>query len=86
MIISNTLQDIATLLLEHPVDQREDLLFEELDRATMYYHACWAILDEERPTSFLIEGIGEHATGPDQLAWSILYDRFITDYGILLDN
>ena len=85
MIINNTLQDIATLLLEHSVEHREELLFEELDRATMYYHACWAILDEERPTSFFIDGIGQHATGPDNLAWSILYDRFMLEYGILLD-
>jgi hypothetical protein len=83
---NNTLQDIANLLLEHSVEHREDLLLEELDRATIYYHNCWEIINEVRPTSFMVEGIGDYATGPDSLAWAILYERFMAEFGILLDN
>lgn len=85
MIISNTLQDIATLLLEHSVELREELLFEELERATIYTHNCWEILNEERPSDFLIEELGEYPKTPAQLAWWILYERFSIEYGILLE-
>jgi hypothetical protein len=86
MIINNTLQDIATLLLEHPVNQREDLLFEELERAVIYTSNCWDIINEYRPSDFYDDEIGEFFATPEQLAWKILHDRFMTDYGILLDN
>jgi len=83
---NNTLQDIANLLLEHSVEHREDLLIEELNRVTIYRSNCWDIINELRPSSFYCSRIGEANTSPEALAWSILYDRFLNEYGILLDN
>jgi hypothetical protein len=85
MIITNTLQDIATLLLEHPVNTREHLLFEELERAVIYTSNCWDIINDDRPSDFYDEEMGEFLNTPEQLAWKILYDRFMNDYGILLE-
>jgi len=83
---NNTLQDIANLLLEHPVEQREDLLHEELDRVTIYRYNCWEILNEIQPQHFELEGLGTTATTPEQLTWWCLYERFMNEFGILLDN
>lgn len=81
---NNTLQDIASLLLEHSIDQREQLLFEELDRVTIYRSNCWEILAEIQPTDFACNMSGGWHKTPEHLVWSLLHDRFITDYGILL--
>jgi hypothetical protein len=78
------LEDIANLLLEHEQEQREDLLFEELDRACIYRSNCWDIINEVRPVDFYNDTTGEHATSPEQLAWSILYERFLNDYSTLI--
>jgi hypothetical protein len=85
MIIYDTLNEIAELLLKHSIDVREDLLFEELNRATIYSANCWDIINEVRPRNFFCPLLGEANTTPEQLAWSILYERFIDDYGILLE-
>ena len=78
------LEDIATLLLEHEQEQREDILFEELDRACIYTYACWDIIGEECPADFFIDDLGEYAQNPAQLAYSILYARFMNDYSNLI--
>ena len=82
--IREILEDIATLLLEHEQEQREDILFEELDRACIYTYACWDIIGEECPSDFFIDDLGEYAQNPAQLAYSILYARFMNDYSTLI--
>ena len=84
MIISNTLQDIATLLLAHSVELREQLLHEELDRVTIYRSHCWDILTELQPTNFDCPMTGGWARNPEQLVWGHLYELFYEQYGILL--
>jgi hypothetical protein len=78
------LEDIANLLLEHEQEQRETILFEELERLCIYRSNCWDIINEERPTDFFIEEIGKYAYKPEMLAWNILYNRFMTDYSTLI--
>jgi len=82
--IRELLEDIANLLLEHEQDQREDILFEELDRACIYTHNVWEILNEERPINFFNDATGEHCETPYQLAWVVLYEKFMEDYSTLI--
>lgn len=82
--IREILEDIATLLLEYEQEHREDIFFEELERACIYTYACWDIINEERPSSFFIDYLGEHATSPQQLAWYILHDKFMDEYSTLI--
>lgn len=79
------LEDIANLLLEHEQEQREEILFEELNRATIYRASCWDIINEARPVSFYCPLLGEANTTPEALAWSILYNQFLNDYSTLID-
>ena len=83
--IRELLEDIANLLLEFEQENREDILFEELNRATIYTSNCWDIINEARPFSFFNYTIGKHVTSPEQLAWAILYERFLNDYSTLID-
>jgi hypothetical protein len=82
--INLELQDIANLLLEHEQEQREQILFEELDRACIYRSNCWDIINEERPIDFYNDTTGENATTPEQLAWAILYEKFMDEYSTLI--
>lgn len=82
--IRELLEDIAELLLEHEQEQREDILFEELDRACIYTHNVWDILNEERPINFYNEETGEPCNNPYQLAWAILYAKFMDEYSTLI--
>lgn len=82
--IREILEDIANLLLEHEQEQREDILFEELDRACIYTTNCWDIIREERPSDFVMEYLGEYAKTPAQLAYSILYAKFMDEYSTLI--
>ena len=81
---NNILQDIAALLLEHSPEMREDILHEELDRVTIYRSNCWAILCEIQHSTFELADLGTTAKTPEELTWWLLYQRFITEYGILL--
>ena len=83
--IREILEDIANLLLEHDKEQREDILYEELNRVTIYRALCWDIINEVRPTDFYCPLLREANTTPQALAWSILYDRFINEYSTLID-
>jgi hypothetical protein len=82
--IKELVGDIAILLLEHEQEQREQILFEELDRACIYRSNCWDIINEERPFDFYNETTGENATTPEQLAWAILYEKFMDEYSTLI--
>lgn len=82
--IREILEDIATLLLEHEQEQRENILFEELDRACIYTHNVWEILNEERPINFFNEVTGEYCETPYQLAWVVLYEKFMNEYSTLI--
>lgn len=82
--IKELLEDIAGLLLEHEQEQRENILFEELERACIYRSNCWDIINEERPFDFYNETTGEHAQTPEQLAWAILYEKFMDEYSTLI--
>lgn len=82
--IRELLEDIAETLLEYQQEQREEILFEELDRACIYRSDCWDIINEERPFDFMMEQIGEHAKTPEQLAWAILYAKFMDEYSTLI--
>ena len=78
------LEDIANLLLEHEQEQREDILFQEIDRACIYTYACWDIIGEECPSDFYIDDLGEYAQNPAQLAYSILYAKFMEEYSTII--
>ena len=82
--INSVLQDVANLLLEHEQEQRETILFEELDRLIIYRSNCWDIINEERPIDFYNDTTGENATTPEQLAWAILYEKFMDEYSTLI--
>ena len=82
--IREMLEDIATLLLEHEQDQRETILFEELDRLCIYTYCCYAIIFEAQPPTFYNDETGEHAQTPEQLAYWILYDEFMMLYSKLI--
>ena len=82
--IREILEDIANLLLEYEQEQREQILFEELDRACIYTANCWDIINEERPVDFYNDETGEHHETPEQLAWAILYGKFMDEYSTLI--
>jgi hypothetical protein len=82
--IRELLEDIANLLLEHEQEQRETILFEQIENLCIYRSNCWDIINEERPVDFYNEDIGEHAQTPEQLAWSILYAKFMDEYSTLI--
>jgi hypothetical protein len=82
--IRELLEDIANLLLEHEQEQRETILFEELYRLGLYRYNCWDIINEARPVNFYNEEIGDYAQTPEQLAWAILYNRFMANYSTLI--
>ena len=82
--IREILEDIATTLLEFQQEEREDILFEELDRACIYAYPVWGILNEERPSHFFNDETGEHCETPYQLAYSILYTKFMDEYATLI--
>lgn len=82
--IRELLEDIANLLLEHEQEHREDILYEELDRACIYTHNVWEILNEERPINFYNEVTGDYCETPYQLAYSILYEKFMDEYATLI--
>lgn len=82
--IREILEDIANLLLEHEQEQREDILFEELYRLSIYRYNCWDIINEARPVNFYNEEIGEYSKTPEQLAWAILYAKFMEEYSTLI--
>lgn len=82
--IRELLEDIANLLLEHEQEQRETILFEELERATIYRASCYDIINEGRPTDFFIDEIGNFSYKPEMLAWNILYNRFMANYSTLI--
>lgn len=83
--IREILEDIAQTLLEFEQQDRGDILIEELNRLTIYTYNCWEIINEVRPSSFYCPLLGEANTTPEQLAWSILYDKFLNEYSTLID-
>jgi hypothetical protein len=83
--IRELLEDIANLLLEHEQEQREDILHQELDRATIYRSNCWDIINEVRPVDFYNNQTGDVNTTPEALAWLILYNQFLNEYSTLID-
>ena len=82
--IREMLEDIATLLLEHEQEQREEILFQELDRLCIYTYSCYAIIFEAQPPTFYNDDLGEYAQTPAQLAYWILYDEFMALYSNLI--
>lgn len=82
--IREMLEDIATLLLEHEQEQREEILFQELDRLCIYNYSCYAIIFEAQPSTFYNDDLGEYAQTPNQLAYWILYDEFMNLYSNLI--
>jgi len=83
--IRELLEDIANLLLHHEQENREDILYEELNRVLMYKANCWDIINEARPLNFYCPLLGEFNKTPEQLAWTILYNQFLNDYSTLID-
>jgi len=78
------LEDIANDLLNYEQAEREQILFESLDNACIYRSDCWDIINEERPVDFYNDEIGEHAQTPEQLAYWILYTKFMDEYSTLI--
>lgn len=60
----------------------EEVLIQEIDNALTYYFTQWDILNEARPSTFELEQLGELARSPLELAWDILYSKYMEFYGI----
>lgn len=60
----------------------EEVLIQEIDNALIYYYTQWDILNEARPSTFELEQLGELARSPQELAFDILYSRYMEFYGI----
>lgn len=74
--INRLTEEIATTLNSYSIEDREQILYEELDRAVIYYSTQNQIIYEHGPTSYFIGELGEYAKTPEELAWWILYTRF----------
>ena len=60
----------------------EEVLIQEIDNALIYYFTQWDILNEARPSTFELEQLGELARSPQELAFDILYSKYMEFYGI----
>lgn len=63
-------------------DHLEEVLFQEIDSALTYYFTQWDILNEARPSTFELDLLGELSRSPLELAWDILYTKYMEFYGI----
>lgn len=81
--INSIIEEIAETLKEYPIENREQILFEEIEREIIYYSNVWDILNEARPTTFEVELVGYVKT-PEQLAWSVLYEQFLNRFETLI--
>ena len=83
--IGKILLDINDTLrseIDQSYDHLEEVLFQEIDSALTYYFTQWDILNEARPSTFELEQLGELARSPLELAWDILYSKYMEFYGI----
>jgi len=83
--IGKILLDINDTLIgeiDQSFDHLEEVLFQEIDSALTYYSTQWDILNEARPSTFELEQLGELARSPQELAWDILYTKYMEFYGI----
>lgn len=83
--IQDRIEEIAKELNNYLKEDREQILYEELDRAVIYYSTQNQIIFEHAPTSYFIGELGEYAQTPEELAWWILYTRFYDRFDYLME-
>lgn len=82
--INTIVEEIAETLNSFPIENREAILHEEIDRHLIYKNDIWDILNDARPSSFYIEISGLTATTPELLAYHLIYDTFLNRFNNLI--